>query len=431
MRADEAGDKFWHAQCGVSQDDERHVARAALREPRLSDHQRQTFLAPLDYRVLHEYVVVRAQPSRASAEFGRRTRGDVVSIAGQRLGWMMLAGSEGGWMLLDASALGLGVLMAREVVALDGPRRLRAGGTTVAWADPTRAAHRDGDDDHEVVRRFAPGEGVSIVATCGGFGKCWVDMPALRACSASIRAAWVLLDHFKPPPPPPPPAPERPRTPETADEGGVDTLPDELLNACFAALSAVSLGRVGRASTRWRSVSSSLLAAHKFVRIATIVDKLEHIDSDSRQKAVQALSAVDAQSLASHAGAIVVKLEHENRDVRRAAVDTLEAVDIASLAMNASAIAAMLDDDDDAYLRQAALQLLGKLDAASLASHAAAIAARLEDPAPGVRRAAVVALGNLDLTSFAMHATTVRSRLDDIVPYVRHAVMQTLSSLSL
>lgn len=212
------------------------------------------------------------------------------------------------------------------------------------------------------------------------------------------------------------------------DSVTINSLPDELLQACFAELSATSLSRACRTSRRWCSVSDGLRGAHKSARIATIVAKLENSDSDVRQVAVQVLAHFDAPSLAHHAAEIIAKLKHDSKHVRRAAVDTLETLDTASLAEHAPAILATLEDDD-AYMRQSALQTLGRLDAASLAMHATAVSARLQDPAPGVRRAAVVTLGNLGPTLLAMHAEAILVKLNDSVPYVRHAAAQTLGSL--
>ena len=195
------GDVFYHAECGISMDEERHAARAALRAKgqhassadAASDGATQSFRAPLDYIVVHSgYVVVRSRPTRASPELCRKEKGDIVSANAQSNGWLRLDTAEGGWMLIDASAMGLGVLLSRHEVSVDVAARLRyirAGSPdgATAWGEPTQA------DASMVVEHFAPGRRVSLVATCGGWGKCWVDVPLERACSASVRAGWVLL----------------------------------------------------------------------------------------------------------------------------------------------------------------------------------------------------------------------------------------------
>jgi hypothetical protein len=192
VRSNDDGLHYWHAECGVSMDEERHEARAALRGegPTQLPHE-ETFLAPLEYRVVHAYVVVRAQPTRASRELSRRECGAVVLVAAQRRGWLRLA-HEDGWMLIDASALNLGVLLVRHEHSVPDTsarrQRVRRETGAHAWADPTSA--RDAENS---VHRFDSGQGVVIAATCGGWGKCWLDLPA-AACTARVRAAWVLLD---------------------------------------------------------------------------------------------------------------------------------------------------------------------------------------------------------------------------------------------
>ena len=142
----------------------------------------------------------------------------------------------------------------------------------------------------------------------------------------------------------------------------IDELPNELLAACFAELSAVPLGRVSRTSKLWHFVAASQLARHEFTRTASMIAKLEDPHWEARQVAVERLCNSNSPSLALHAVTIVAKLEHANKDVRRAVVEVLETVEAATLVRHAAAIASKLDDSDP-YVRKGLLQTLGSMQA--------------------------------------------------------------------
>ena len=100
VRSDDTN--FWHAACGVTIDDERHVVRARNNKSRGGDGSggEHTFLAPIAYSVQHEYVVVRAEPRTTSTENARKSKGDRVAAIGERQGCWLAGGT--GWMLIDA-----------------------------------------------------------------------------------------------------------------------------------------------------------------------------------------------------------------------------------------------------------------------------------------------------------------------------------------
>lgn len=238
----------------------------------------QTFLAPLEYRVTHAYAVVRAQPTRASAELGRSECGTVVSIAGQWRGWLRLALADG-WMLLDATALDLGALLVRHEHSVTDTavrrRRVSRAAGAYTWGDPTCA--RNADDS---VHHFEHGHGVAIAATSGGWGKCWIDLPAAE-CTARVRAGWVLLDDFVHAADEPAPAlatlasasasfPPLPRHGATAADAQsllariwchVLALHDELFSSSFCSVGSASFGSVAEL-TAAAAAAASLAAAH-------------------------------------------------------------------------------------------------------------------------------------------------------------------------
>ena len=196
VRSDDTN--FWHAACGVTIDDERHVVRAWNNKSRGGDGSggEHTFLAPIAYSVQHEYVVVRAEPRTTSTENARKSKGDRVAAIGERQGWLRLADGTG-WMLIDASALSkqLGILLTRDEQPPSSSRFRVGTEGAVAYADPSQATT---NGDEEALHRFPAGHVVNVAAICGGWAKLWIDMPSVRACTASTRAAWVLMDALAP-----------------------------------------------------------------------------------------------------------------------------------------------------------------------------------------------------------------------------------------